>query len=267
MFAIQCALIAILTTFSASGSAPIGGYPLKYLFQRPFIGGLLVGLILGDVQQGVIIGCAMQLVYLGYFQVGGVGSMDMGIISFPCIAVAMVSGIETTAAIALATGLATIFTTVDYAVRALTAAAGGAMKKAAEQNNWKSFAWWYDGFPTVLYLIERGLTSFIFVYFGAGAVETVVNALPASLLTALGTVASWLPAIGMAALLGYLVSDAWSFVFFLFGFACYGYLGLSTTGIIFVALVVALLYYRTMNKNANKPVPAAASDEEEDIIE
>ena len=269
MFAIQCILIAILTTLSGSGSAPIGGYPLKYLFQRPFIGGLLVGLILGDVQQGVIIGCAMQLVYLGYFQVGGVGSMDMGIISFPCIAVAMMSGIETTAAIALATGLATIFTTVDYAVRALTAAAGNAMKKAAEQSNWGAFTWWYDGFPTVLYLLERGLTSFIFIYFGADAVEAVVNALPASLLDALGTVAAWLPAIGMAALLGYLVSDVWSFVFFLFGFACYGYLGLSTTGIIFVALVVALLYYRTMNraKPAAIAADAGTSDEEEDVIE
>ncbi len=123
MFAIQCALISLLTTFSASGSAPIGGYPLKYLFQRPFIGGLLVGMILGDVQQGVIIGCAMQLVYMGYFQVGGVGSMDMGIISFPCIAVAMTSGVDTTTAIALATGLATIFTSVDYAVRILWSAA------------------------------------------------------------------------------------------------------------------------------------------------
>jgi len=263
VFAIQCALISLLTTFSASGSAPIGGYPLKYLFQRPFIGGLLVGMILGDVQQGVIIGCAMQLVYMGYFQVGGVGSMDMGIISFPCIAVAMTSGVDTTTAIALATGLATIFTSVDYAVRALTAAAGSAMKRAAEKNDWKGFSWWYVGFPTALYLVERGVTSFILIYFGSGAVEVVVNALPESLLAALGTVASWLPAIGMAALLGYLVSDAWSFAFFIFGWACYGYLGLSTTGVIFFAIVIALLYYRTMNK----PAAAVVSADEEDEIE
>lgn len=261
MFALQCALIALLTTFSASGSAPIGGYPLKYLFQRPFIGGLLVGIILGDVRQGVIIGCAMQLVYMGYFQVGGVGSMDMGIISFPCIAVAMTSGVETTAAIALATGLATIFTSVDYAVRALTAAAGTAMKQAAEKNDWKGFSWWYVGFPTVLYLVERGVTSFILIYFGSGAVEAVVNALPTSLLSALSTVASWLPAVGMAALLGYLVSERWSFAFFIFGWACYGYLGLSTTGVIFFAVVVALLYYRTMNR----PAAAISADEEDEI--
>lgn len=265
MFVLQCALIALLTTFSASGSAPIGGYPLKYLFQRPFIGGLLVGIILGDVQQGVIIGCAMQLVYMGYFQVGGVGSMDMGIISFPCIAVAMTSGVDTTTAIALATGLATIFTSVDYAVRALTAAAGNAMKQAAERGDWKGFGWWYVGFPTVLYLVERGVTSFILIYFGSGAVEMVVSALPTALLDALGTVASWLPAIGMAALLGYLVSDIWSFVFFLFGFACYGYLGLSTTGIIFPAAVVALLYYRTMNKNKAVPAAVSAAEEEDEI--
>ena len=49
MFVIQCILIGILTTFASSGSAPIGGYPLKYLFQRPFIGGLLCGIILGDI--------------------------------------------------------------------------------------------------------------------------------------------------------------------------------------------------------------------------
>ena len=89
--------------------------------------------------------------------------------------------------------------------------------------------------------MERGVTSFILIYFGSGAVEVVVNALPESLLAALGTVASWLPAIGMAALLGYLVSDAGSFALFLFGWACNGYQGLSTTGVIVFAILIALL--------------------------
>ena len=154
MFAFQCFLIALLTTFASSGSAPIGGYPLKYLFQRPFIGGFLCGLILGDVQKGIIIGCAMQLVYIGYFQVGGVGSMDMGIISFPCVALAIASDIDTTAAIALATGLATVFTSIDYVVRVFCAICGNYMKKAAEEGKWKKFGWFYVGFPTIFYLLE-----------------------------------------------------------------------------------------------------------------
>lgn len=260
MFAIQCGLIAILTMFASSGSAPIGGYPLKYIFQRPFIGGLLCGIILGDVEKGVLIGCAMQLVYIGYFQVGGVGSMDMGIISFPCVALAIASDIDTTAAIALATGLATVFQSVDYMVRIFTAMCGNYMKHAAEKGNWKEFGWFYVGFPTIFYFFERAVPSFLLIYFGTGAVETVVNLLPPAVVTAFSAVAAFLPAIGMAALMGYLVEDIWGIVFFLFGFACFEYLGLSTTGIIFVAVIVAYFYYRTMNRA--KTEPAGSSEDE-----
>lgn len=264
MFAFQCFLIALLTTFASSGSAPIGGYPLKYLFQRPFIGGFLCGLILGDVQKGIIIGCAMQLVYIGYFQVGGVGSMDMGIISFPCVALAIASDIDTTAAIALATGLATVFTSIDYVVRVFCAICGNYMKKAAEEGKWKKFGWFYVGFPTIFYLLERGLPSFLLIYLGTGAVDSVMGLLPPAIVTAFSAIAKFLPAIGMAALMGYLVEDAWGIVFFLFGFACYEYLGLSTTGIIFVAVIIAYFYYRTMGR----PKQAAASNiaDEEEII-
>ena len=266
MFFIQCVLVGILTTFSASGAAPIGGYPLKYLFQRPFIGGLLVGLIFGRVSEGIIIGCAMQLVYIGYFQVGGVGSMDMGIISFPCVALALNANIDTGTAIGLATGLATVFTSVDYAVRAIAAMCGEYMKKAVGEANWTKFAWGYVGFPTVLYLLERGLTSFLLVYFGSGAVDALMNLLPASILVGLSQVAKFLPAIGMAALMCYLAEDAWGVFFFVFGFAMNQYLGLSTTAIIFPAVVIAYLYYRTIGNNN---VTSSAKNElagEEDII-
>lgn len=85
MRAIQCLIISIFAILSASGTAPWGGYLGKYLLQRPFIGGLICGIVFGDITQGILIGAAMQLVYIGYFNVGGVQSIDMGIISFPCV--------------------------------------------------------------------------------------------------------------------------------------------------------------------------------------
>ena len=66
--------------------------------------------------------------------------MDMGIISFPCVALAIASDIDTTAAIALATGLATVFTSIDYVVRVFCAICGNYMKKAAEEGKWKNLA-------------------------------------------------------------------------------------------------------------------------------
>lgn len=69
MRAIQCLIISIFAILSASGTAPWGGYLGKYLLQRPFIGGLICGIVFGDITQGILIGAAMQLVYIGYFNV------------------------------------------------------------------------------------------------------------------------------------------------------------------------------------------------------
>lgn len=261
MFFLQCVLVGLLCTFAQSGAAPIGGYPLKYIMQRPFIGGLLCGIIFGDVAKGVIIGCEMQLVYIGYFQVGGVGSMDMGIISFPCVALALTSGIETTSAIALATTLATLFTSIDRFGGVITAMCGEVMKRGAEEVNYKKFAWGYVGLPTVYYAIQRGVTSFLLVYFGTPAVDAVLAIIPNSLVKAFAAIANFLPAIGMASLMGYLVDDIWGIVFFVFGWACYGYLKIDWSAIVFIAIVVAYLYYRS----STKTVTVSNDNDEEDI--
>jgi PTS system mannose-specific IIC component len=85
-------------------------------------------------------------------------------------------------------------------------------------------------------------------------------------MTALSRVASFLPAIGMAALMGYLVDDIWGIMFFVFGFAMNGYLGLSTTAIIFPAVIIAYLYYRTIsNKTSGETVKGEIASEEEII--
>lgn len=248
MLAIRSALVALFCVFSASGSAPIGGYPVKYILQRPFIGGLIVGIIFGDIQRGIIIGCAMQLVYIGMFAVGGVGAMDLGIVSFPCVAVAVASHIDTTAAIAITTALATVYQSLDYLVRALCVPFGDIMKSAAKQQDWAKFGWGYVGLPTILYILERGVTSFILVYFGSGPIRAFLNWLPQNIMNSFSALGMVLPAIGMAALMVFLVNDGWGIIFFIFGFAMNQYLKLSTMGMLFPAIIIAYLYYRTMNK-------------------
>lgn len=162
MRAIQCLIISIFAILSASGTAPWGGYLGKYLLQRPFIGGLICGIVFGDITQGILIGAAMQLVYIGYFNVGGVQSIDMGIISFPCVAIAMMSGIDTSAAIALATGLGALFTTLEMLCRTVFfPSAGALMKKGCEEADDRKIFLGYWVIPTGVYILTRGATSFL----------------------------------------------------------------------------------------------------------
>ncbi|WP_138311653.1 MULTISPECIES: PTS sugar transporter subunit IIC [unclassified Clostridium] len=266
MLALQCGLIAMLTVFSASGTAPWGGWLAKYIMQRPFIGGLLCGIILGDISTGVAVGAAMQLVYIGYFNVGGVSSIDLGIISFPCVALAILTDIDTAAAITLATALGTLFNALEIFSRtAFLTGCGSLMRKGCEEGNDKKIFWGYLGIPTIIYFITRGLTSFVLLYYGAGVVENLYSMLPARMVTAFNSVGAFLPCIGMATLLVFLANDVWGLVIFALGFACYGYLGLNSTSILLFALVFAYLYYRTGDKQKHI-AKAEEFDEDEEVI-
>lgn len=267
---LQCFLISAINMFAGSGTSPWGGVLAKYLFQRPFIGGLICGLILGDVQTGIAVGVAMQLVYIGQFNVGGVSSIDLGMISFPCVALAISAKIDTGTAIALATGIGTIANSFIILCRnVFYVVSGNLMKKGCEEGNERKIWWGYEGLVILGTVVERFLPSFLLLYFGVDAVNAFVTMMPATLLGAISKVGSWLPCIGMAALLVYLANDAFGLIIFIIGFAAYGYLGLNSTSIIFFALGFAYLIYRSYgNKHAVTAAghTAAAIDDEEEIL-
>ena len=53
-------LFACLSSMPGMGGSSIGNYTLG----RPLIGGFICGLILGDMTTGILVGCAMQVVYI-----------------------------------------------------------------------------------------------------------------------------------------------------------------------------------------------------------
>ena len=80
-------LFACLSSMPGLGGTSFGNYTLG----RPLVGGLVCGLILGDIQTGVICGVAMQLVYIALVTPGGTVSADVRAISYIGIPLAMVA--------------------------------------------------------------------------------------------------------------------------------------------------------------------------------
>ena len=58
--AILLGIFASLSSMPGMGGSSIGNYTLG----RPLIGGLISGLILGDVTTGIMVGVALQVVYI-----------------------------------------------------------------------------------------------------------------------------------------------------------------------------------------------------------
>mgnify|MGYP000285148861 FL=1 len=71
-------LCACLASLPGMGGTTIGNYTLG----RPLVGGLIVGLILGDVQTGVIVGAAIQIVYIALVTPGGTVSADVRAVTY-----------------------------------------------------------------------------------------------------------------------------------------------------------------------------------------
>ena len=70
-------IFASLSSMPGMGGSSIGNYTLG----RPLIGGLISGLILGDVTTGIMVGVALQVVYIALVTPGGTVSADVRAIS------------------------------------------------------------------------------------------------------------------------------------------------------------------------------------------
>ena len=78
-------LCACLSSMPGLGGTVFGNYTLG----RPLIGGLVVGLILGNVPMGIMLGAAIQIVYIALVTPGGTVSADVRAISYIGIPLAM----------------------------------------------------------------------------------------------------------------------------------------------------------------------------------
>ena len=80
-------LFACLASMPGMGGSSVG----NYTFGRPLIGGFICGLILGDMTTGILVGCAMQVVYIALVTPGGTVSADVRAVSYIGIPLAMVA--------------------------------------------------------------------------------------------------------------------------------------------------------------------------------
>lgn len=87
---IQAAILGLFACL-CSNSCMAGQAVGNYTIGRPLVGGLVCGIILGDLKLGIACGVAMQLVYIALVTPGGTVSADVRAISYIGIPLAMVA--------------------------------------------------------------------------------------------------------------------------------------------------------------------------------
>jgi PTS system mannose-specific IIC component len=242
----QAALIALLCYLGALTTPWVlgttGGW---YVLTRPLVAGFLCGLILGDVKTGVLIGIAVQGVFIALITPGGAVPQDLSFASYLGIPLAIVSHATPPVAVSLAVALAVIGVAAWQILSVGNAAWAHVGDRYADEGN-------LAGIIRVNYLAQigtfllRGVLPFVVLYLGSGFAQNLISFLNTQvpwLITYFSLLGGALPAVGIAILLLQIAPSARLLVWFILGWVLVVYLKVPTVGVAVIGALVALIYY------------------------
>ena len=245
------ALLLALFGWMSSIYSPVlcGGLGGWYTLGRPLVSGMVIGIIMGDVQTGIIMGAAIQMLYIGLATPGGAMPADVNFASWIGIPLAMAAGAGTEFALALAVPLSTLGVFAVYGLCAINLffvhkqdayIESGELDKAAR----------IPIVGQITNIVLRFIPILVINYFGADLVTKLVEIMPLWLTDILQIFANMLPLVGFMLLMRTLVKKDLDLIYFVLGFILVSVANIGMIPIVIAALVIAYLKYQTSEKEA-----------------
>lgn len=263
------ALMAALSVFICFAGNYLTG---QSMMERPLVVGLVTGLLMGDIQTGILMGASLEAVFLGNVNIGGVIAAEPVTATTLATTFAIISNVETKAAITLAIpiGMLAAFV-VMFLKNVLMNVFAPSLDKAARENNQKKIVALHYGTWIFYYLIISAI-AFIGVLAGSGPVNALVENIPARLMNGLSAAGGLLPAVGFAMLMKLLWDNKLS-VFYLLGFLLTAYLKLPAVAVAVIGVIICVVTSQRDLQIVNLPVTGSKpsgettkEDEEEDFF-
>ncbi|GAA0076839.1 PTS N-acetylgalactosamine transporter subunit IIC [Clostridium sp. CTA-5] len=242
-----------------AGIAGIDLYDGLTHIHRPIVTGLVVGLILGDVQTGLIVGAALELVFMGMVPLAGAQPPNVVIGGIIGTSIAILGKLEPQAAVGVAIPFAVavqaaitfIFTAFSFFMHKADTYAENADTQGIDKINYMGMLCLF-----VFYFI----IAFLPIFFGADRAADIVSAVPQWIIEGLKVAGGVMPAIGFAMLLKIMLKKEYM-AFLIIGFLFVTYGHISILGLALVGLSIALYdYYSASNKQTVKVVEEEYED-------
>lgn len=212
---------------------------------RPIVLGPLVGLVLGDVTQGLIIGANLELFFMGAVSIGAYIPPDSIVGGILATAFAISTGNSTEAAITLAMPIGLISLAVGNFLNVFNSVILRFTDKYAEEGKYGGIVatHWMIG---ILNVLRRFLLVFFAFYLGVDKMQGLIDAIPTVLIDGMDAAAGLLPALGFAMLMRMILNKQIIPYFFL-GFICAAYLGMPVLGVAILGLIIVVVQFGFLN--------------------
>jgi PTS system mannose-specific IID component len=218
------------------------------LLSRPLVLGPLVGLVLGDMEQGVIIGATLELIFMGNIKVGAAIPPDVitgGVLS---TAFAIMSGKGAPVALALAVPISILAEMILSGLFVFRAVFNKKFAAYAEEGDYQGIQRLHI-LSGLLKPLLMGIVTFLALQLGTDIMKSFLDKIPIWVNDGLRVAGNMLPALGFALLLN-LMFNKKSAPYFFLGFILTSYLKLPVIAIGALGVIAALIITELTHKSA-----------------
>lgn len=262
------AVLAALSVFICFAGNYLTG---QSMMERPLVVGLVTGLLMGDMQTGILIGASLEAVFMGNVNIGGVIAAEPVTATTLATTFAIISGVEQKAAITLAIpiGILAAFVVMFMKNVVMNFFAPSLDEAARENKQGKIVALHYGTW--IFYFVVISMIAFFGILMGSGPVNAFVTNIPKSLMNGLSAAGGLLPAVGFAMLMKLLWDNKLA-VFYILGFVLTAYMKLPAVAVAVIGVVICVVMSQRDLQLANLQVSGAkkaidtTEDEEEDFF-
>ena len=259
MNAIQMILVVIVAFF-----AGMGGILDEFQFHQPLVACTLIGLVTGNLTIGIMLGGSLQMIALGWANIGAAVAPDAALASVASTIILVQGGqgqkgIGTAIGIAIPLAVAGLFLTM--LVRTISVAIVHIMDRKAEEANWRAIDRWQMiavalqglriAIPAALLLVRAGL-----------------NAMPSWLNEGMTIGGGMVVAVGYAMVINMMASrEVWPFFIIGFCLAAVKELTLIALGGIGISLAIMYLALEGSKGGNNNNSNSGSGDPLGDILD
>lgn len=219
----------------------------EFQFHQPIVACTLIGLVSGYLEEGIILGGSLQMIALGWANVGAAIAPDAALASVAS-AIIMVKGlggatdaqtvIDSAIAVAIPLSVAGLFLTM--VCRTLAIPIVHFMDAAAEKGNFRGIETWQI-IAILMQGVRIAIPAVALCYIPAEAVQAALEAMPAWLADGMSIGGGMVAAVGYAMVINMMATkETWPFFALGFVVACISEITLIGLGVI--GVVIALVY-------------------------
>ncbi|MCX7883467.1 MAG: PTS mannose/fructose/sorbose transporter subunit IIC [Caloramator sp.] len=232
---LQIVLIVIIASI-----AGIGSVLDEFQTHRPLVACTLIGLVLGDVKTGIILGGTLEMMALGWMNIGAAMAPDAALASVVSAVLVIAAKQDVSAGIAVAIPIAAAGQVFTIFARTLSVGLQHKADKYAEEGNLKGIDMCHIG-GLIIQALRVAIPALIVSLISPQAVNAMLSAIPEVITRGLQVAGGFIVVVGYAMVMN-MMQAKYLMPFFFLGFviACFTNFNLVALGVL--GTIFAILY-------------------------